>query len=63
MMDMDRRMEEIYNMDDKICVYDLEAIRDYFMELTGGSCPVCLDYAIAVLNLRINKKEDEEHGR
>lgn len=62
MMSYERRMEEIEKMDDEVCVHDLEAIRDYFLEETGGSCPVCLDYAIAVLRVRINEREDAKNG-
>lgn len=60
MMSFERRMEEIEKMDDEVCVHDLEAIREYFLEETGGCCPICLDYAIAVLRVRINEREEEK---
>ena len=60
MMDLERRIEEISNMTDEVCIHDLEEIRDYFMEQTGGCCPVCLDYAIAVLRMRILEKGGEK---
>lgn len=63
MLSDERRMEEIERMDDKTCRHDLECIREYFMEQTGGCCPVCLDYAIALLTIRINKEEDEIYGK
>jgi len=60
MMDLERRIEEISNMTDEVCIHDLEEIRDYFMEQTGGCCPVCLDYAIGVLRMRILEKGGEK---
>ena len=60
MLDEERRLEEFKNMTDEVCIHDLEEIRDYFMEQTGGSCPVCLDYAIAVLRIRILEKGGKE---
>lgn len=63
MLSNERRMEEIERMDDKTCRDDLEGIRNYFMEQTGGCYPVCLDYAIALLTIRINKEEDEIYGK
>lgn len=59
-MDDERRFEEVSNMTDEVCIHDLEQIRDYFMEQTGGCCPVCLDYAIAVLRIRVNNEEETE---
>ena len=56
MLDEERRLEEFRNMTEEVCIHDLEEIRDYFMEQTGGSHPVCLDYAIAVLRIRILEK-------
>lgn len=65
MIDDERRLEEVANMTDEICIHDLEEIRDYFMEQTGGCYPVCLDYAIAVLRVKNNRKEDknEDSGK
>ena len=58
------RIERISGMTDEVCIHDLEAIRDYFLRETGGSCPLCLDYAIAVLRIRVNdgNKKEEKDG-
>ena len=36
-------------MTDEVCVHDLEAIKESFIEQTNGSFPVCLEYAIGRL--------------
>lgn len=35
-------------------IQDLEAIKEYFEQKSGGAYPICLEYAIKVL-----KKEDQ----
>lgn len=58
MMSDEERIERLSGMNDEIAIHDLEEIRDYFLEETGGCCPICLDYAIA--RLKVLTKEERK---
>ena len=46
-------------MTNERCIEDLKSIKDYFIDMSGGSYPACIDHAITELEKIISKEQEE----